>query len=106
MIGTRYSGWLIEANNQIGALFDSNVNQKDSTASFKIRVGDGRVIKGWEEGVLGMKKGGKRVLVIPPELAYGKNGAPPSIPPNARLLFEVILSFLSPFPVIPVAHHQ
>src|SRR5262249_24724840 len=93
IIGTRYSGWLLDSANQIGTLFDSNATQKDKASTFKFRVGEGKVIKGWEEGILGMKKGGKRVLVVPSEMAYGKTGHPPSIPPYSRLLFEVFFFF-------------
>jgi FKBP-type peptidyl-prolyl cis-trans isomerase len=54
-----------------------------------VTIGDGKVIKGWEEGLQGMKKGSRRVIAIAPELAYGKNGAPPHIPPASTLVFEV-----------------
>jgi FKBP-type peptidyl-prolyl cis-trans isomerase len=72
----------------VGAVFDSNAGDKDST--FRFKIGDGTVIRGWDDGIKGMKKGGKRVIVIPAELGYGKSGAPPSIPPNSPLVFEVL----------------
>lgn len=69
-----------------GVVFDSSHNRGDP---FTFVLGAGRVIKGWDEGVVGMKVGEKRKLVIPPELGYGSRGSPPSIPPNAKLIFEV-----------------
>jgi FKBP-type peptidyl-prolyl cis-trans isomerase len=70
-----------------GTKFDSNVGK----APFPVTVGIGEVIKGWDEGLVGMKEGGKRKLVIPPELGYGAKGAGKTIPPNAELHFEVEL---------------
>ncbi|MCC2112554.1 MAG: FKBP-type peptidyl-prolyl cis-trans isomerase [Hyphomicrobiales bacterium] len=76
-----YTGWLMD-----GTKFDSSL---DRGTPFKFTPGAHRVIPGWEKGVLGMKVGGKRQLIIPPELAYGKRGAGGVIPPNATLKFEI-----------------
>ena len=82
-----YTGWLYN-NGTKGAKFDSSV---DRGQPFQFTIGVGQVIKGWDEGVSTMKVGGKRSLVIPPELGYGARGAGGVIPPNATLLFEVEL---------------
>lgn len=78
-----YSGWLED-----GTLFDSSVTRGEP---FRLTLGAGGVIPGWEEGLVGMKVGGKRQLVIPPDLAYGENGAGGVIPPNATLIFDIEL---------------
>ena len=78
-----YTGWLTD-----GTKFDSS---KDRGQPFSFPLGQGRVIKGWDEGVQGMKVGGKRLLNIPSDLGYGASGAGGVIPPNARLKFEVDL---------------
>jgi peptidylprolyl isomerase len=82
-----YTGWLYE-NGAKGKKFDSSV---DRGQPFEFPVGQGRVIKGWDEGVAGMKLGGKRTLIIPASLGYGARGAGGAIPPNAMLMFDVEL---------------
>jgi peptidylprolyl isomerase len=81
-----YTGWLYQ-NGKKGTKFDSSV---DRGTPFEFRLGKGEVIKGWDEGVSTMKVGGKRTLIIPPDLGYGATGAG-SIPPHSTLLFEVEL---------------
>jgi FKBP-type peptidyl-prolyl cis-trans isomerase len=83
-VRVHYTGWLTT-----GKKFDSSV---DAGTPFDFTLGNGEVIKGWDEGVAGMKVGGKRQLRIPPELAYGANGTPDgTIPANATLIFDVQL---------------
>ncbi len=86
-LGMLYRGWIYDTTvGRQGKLFDSNLDRKKPLV---FRLGEGRVIKGWDEGLLGIKKGAKRILIIPPELAYGDQGAGDVIPPGATLLFEV-----------------
>ena len=82
-VSVHYTGWTTD-----GKKFDSS---KDRGQAFSFSLGEGEVIRGWDEGVAGMKVGGKRKLTIPPELGYGTRGAGKVIPPNATLLFEVEL---------------
>lgn len=89
-VDVHYTGWLYDpaATNKRGTKFDSS---KDRGDAFSFRLGGGQVIRGWDEGVAGMKVGGTRVLTIPPAMAYGPRGAGGVIPPNATLVFEVEL---------------
>ncbi len=82
-VTVNYTGWLLE-----GTRFDSSY---DRNTPFEFKLGAGKVIKGWDEGVAGMKVGGKRQLRIPPDLGYGMHGSPPVIPANAYLVFDVEL---------------
>ncbi|MGS0754942.1 FKBP-type peptidyl-prolyl cis-trans isomerase [Roseateles sp. GG27B] len=86
-VSVHYTGWLFK-NGGKGKKFDSS---KDRGDPFRFELAGGEVIKGWDEGVQGMKVGGTRLLVIPSELGYGTRGAGGVIPPNATLLFEVDL---------------
>ena len=86
-VSVHYTGWLYDSGVK-GAKFDSSKDRRDP---FEFGLGQGQVIRGWDEGVQGMKVGGTRVLVIPPQLGYGARGAGGVIPPNATLVFEVEL---------------
>jgi FKBP-type peptidyl-prolyl cis-trans isomerase FkpA len=89
-VRVHYTGWLHDPNakGNRGSKFDSS---KDRGQPFSFHLGGGQVIRGWDEGVQGMKVGGTRVLTIPPDLGYGARGAGGVIPPNATLVFEVEL---------------
>jgi len=89
-VSVHYTGWLYDANaaDKHGKQFDSS---RTRGTPFKFPLGAGRVIKGWDQGVAGMKVGGQRTLTIPAEMGYGARGAGGSIPPNATLIFDVEL---------------
>lgn len=87
-VSVHYTGWLQNSDGSAGSKFDSS---KDRNDPFAFPLGAGHVIKGWDEGVQGMKVGGVRKLIIPAALGYGARGAGGVIPPNATLIFEVEL---------------
>lgn len=89
-VTVHYTGWLYSesAADRKGKKFDSS---RDSGRPFDFRLGAGEVIKGWDEGVAGMKVGGRRTLTVPPDYGYGAQGFPGAIPPNATLVFDVEL---------------
>lgn len=86
-VKVHYTGTLLS-----GKKFDSSLDRKEP---FEFKLGASMVIKGWDEGVVGMKVGGKRKLTIPSDMAYGKKGSPPTIPPNSPLVFEIELLEIS-----------
>jgi FKBP-type peptidyl-prolyl cis-trans isomerase len=92
-VKVHYTGW-----RTTGKKFDSSV---DAHQPFDFTIGAGEVIKGWDEGVAGMKVGGKRQLRIPAELGFGEAGSPPVIPPNATLIFDVQLLAVAPQAGVP-----
>jgi FKBP-type peptidyl-prolyl cis-trans isomerase len=95
-----YTGWTYDecAKDHKGEMFDTSVGR---ATPFGLVVGAGRVIKGWDEGLVGMKEKGKRLLVIPPDKAYGANSPTPKIPPNSTLVFEVTLEKVLQQPPAP-----
>ena len=87
-VSVHYTGWLLGPGDKKGQKFDSSVDRGEP---FVFPLGAGMVIKGWDEGVAGMKVGGKRTLFIPSAMGYGSRGAGGAIPPNANLIFDVEL---------------
>ncbi len=86
-VEVNYTGWLSEGNEKKGKKFDSSIGR----GPFSFTIGQGRVIKGWEEGLVGMKVHGKRRLIIPPSLGYGDRAIPGAIPANSTLIFDIEL---------------
>jgi FKBP-type peptidyl-prolyl cis-trans isomerase FkpA len=86
-ITVAYTGWLHDSSKP-----DAKGTQFDTSTSYQFRLGTGAVITGWDQGVAGMRVGGQRRLILPPELAYGSAGRSPRIPPNATLIFDITLN--------------
>lgn len=87
-VSVHYTGWIQNPDGTAGEKFDSS---HDRNQPFEFDLGEGQVIQGWDQGVQGMKIGGKRKLIIPSDLGYGANGAGGVIPPHATLIFDVEL---------------
>ncbi len=87
LVTVAYAGWLHDSSRP-----DAKGSQFDSRTSFQFRIGTGEVIRGWDQGVTGMRVGGQRRLVIPPDLAYGDRSPGAPIPPNATLVFDITLN--------------
>ena len=87
-VSVQYTGWIQKADGSKGLLFDTT---RDIGRPFEFRLGRRKVIQGWEEGISGMRVGGKRTLIVPSELAYGKRGSGQIVLPNQNLIFEVEL---------------
>ncbi|TRW14006.1 FKBP-type peptidyl-prolyl cis-trans isomerase [Glacieibacterium frigidum] len=94
-VTVHYTGWLATPAGKRGKKFDSSL---DARRPIDFVLGAGEVIPGWDEGIAGLKVGGKRTLTIPPELGYGRDGAGADIPPNATLIFDVELVAVKPAP--------
>ncbi|MBO0781991.1 MAG: FKBP-type peptidyl-prolyl cis-trans isomerase [Ktedonobacteraceae bacterium] len=86
-VSVQYTGWLQKENKK----FDSSYGGQNAGKPVSFSLGQGQVIPGWDKGLVGMKEGGTRRLIIPPALAYGKNGNPPTIPANSTLIFDVTI---------------
>ena len=84
-VSAQYTGWIQKTGKKFDSSWDRNAQ------AFTLVLGQGKVIKGWDEGLIGMKQGGERRLIIPAALAYGATGSPPTIPPNSVLIFDVTL---------------
>ncbi|KAG8177009.1 hypothetical protein JTE90_006952 [Oedothorax gibbosus] len=84
----KYTGWLL-TNYTFGQIFDSNMK---SDSAFRLRLGKSKVIKGWSEGLIGARKGNRRLLVVPPSLAYGAEGMGATLPPNSTLIFDILVT--------------
>lgn len=93
LVSAHYTGWLTD-----GSKFDSS---RDKERPIQFPIGQRRVIPGWDEGLMSMAVGGRRILIIPPELAYGARGRPPQIPPNSTLVFDVELVAVADAPAAP-----
>lgn len=102
MVAVTYTSWVVGNDGKLAATpYESNVGRDP----IKISLGSGTVVKGWEEGMTGMKRGAKRIIAIPPHLAYGATGRPP-VPPNSMILLEVSSPplYWAPFLILTEVH--